>query len=89
VWVRVREREQEEEMPKRTTHTYTSEDAKAEGPESELFVYYCKHCSSHVLISGPLSPSLPLSLSLSHWFYYQCAVVRQASFCNIFFLCLN
>lgn len=40
-------------MPKRTTHTYSSEDAAPDGPESDLFVYYCKHCSSHVLITGP------------------------------------
>ncbi|OEL17461.1 UPF0235 protein [Dichanthelium oligosanthes] len=39
-------------MPKRTTHTYSSEDALPEGPESDLFVYYCKHCASHVLITG-------------------------------------
>ncbi|XP_015067868.1 UPF0235 protein At5g63440 isoform X1 [Solanum pennellii] len=39
-------------MPKRTTHTYSSEDAVTDGPNSDLFVYYCKHCSSHVLISG-------------------------------------
>ncbi|GJN25069.1 hypothetical protein PR202_gb12853 [Eleusine coracana subsp. coracana] len=38
-------------MPKRTTHTYSSEDALPEGPESDLFVYYCKHCASHVLIT--------------------------------------
>ena len=39
-------------MPKRTTHTYSSEDAAPDGPESELFVYYCKHCGAHVLITG-------------------------------------
>lgn len=39
-------------MPKRTTHTYSSEDAVTDGQNSDLFVYYCKHCSSHVLISG-------------------------------------
>lgn len=39
-------------MPKRTTHTYSSEDAAPEGPDSDLFVYYCKHCGSHVLITG-------------------------------------
>jgi hypothetical protein len=38
-------------MPKRTTHTYSSDDALPEGPESDLFVYYCKHCTSHVLIT--------------------------------------
>ncbi|KAF3552266.1 hypothetical protein DY000_02005957 [Brassica cretica] len=38
-------------MPKRTTHTYSSEDAAPEGPDSDLFVYYCKHCGSHVLIT--------------------------------------
>ena len=44
-------------MPKRTTHTYSSEDALPEGPESDLFVYYCKHCASHVLITGQRSSS--------------------------------
>ncbi|CAL5327421.1 unnamed protein product [Camellia sinensis] len=39
-------------MPKRTTHTYSSEDAAPDGPDSDLFVYYCKHCGSHVLITG-------------------------------------
>ncbi|PPD90371.1 hypothetical protein GOBAR_DD12684 [Gossypium barbadense] len=34
-------------MPKRTTHTYSSEDAAPDGPDSDLFVYYCKHCGSH------------------------------------------
>ena len=43
-------------MPKRTTHTYSSEDALPEGPESDLFVYYCKHCASHVLITGQSAP---------------------------------
>jgi len=43
--------EREGAMPKRTTHTYSSEDALPEGPESDLFVYYCKHCASHVLIT--------------------------------------
>jgi hypothetical protein len=38
-------------MPKRTTHTYSSEDALPEGPESDLFVYYCKHCASHIFIT--------------------------------------
>ncbi|KAF0909270.1 hypothetical protein E2562_033586 [Oryza meyeriana var. granulata] len=51
-------------MPKRTTHTYSSEDALPEGPESDLFVYYCKHCASHVLITGQLPPaSLPVRFS--------------------------
>lgn len=45
-------------MPKRTTHTYSSEDAAPEGPNSDLFVYYCKHCGSHVLITGWFLPSL-------------------------------
>lgn len=43
-------------MPKRTTHTYSSEDALPEGPDSDLFVYYCKPCGSHVLITGTLPP---------------------------------
>lgn len=68
-------------MPKRTTHTYSSEDAAPDGPESELFVYYCKHCGAHVLITGTipilfsshllclpasLTPSPSLLFSLSH-----------------------
>jgi hypothetical protein len=60
-------------MPKRTTHTYSSEDAAPDGPESELFVYYCKHCGAHVLITGTI-PILfsshllcpPASLTPSH-----------------------
>lgn len=50
-------------MPKRTTHTYSSEDAAPDGPESELFVYYCKHCGAHVLITG--SERNPHNCSLS------------------------
>ncbi|GBG61510.1 hypothetical protein CBR_g21852 [Chara braunii] len=46
-------------MPKRTTHTYSSEDANPEGPNSELFVYYCKHCCAHVLIMDTQLQSLP------------------------------
>ncbi|XP_021847604.1 UPF0235 protein At5g63440 isoform X2 [Spinacia oleracea] len=46
-------------MPKRTTHTYSSEDAVPDGPDSELFVYYCKHCSSHVLITDTQLQKLP------------------------------
>ncbi|KAL3677469.1 hypothetical protein R1sor_027417 [Riccia sorocarpa] len=46
-------------MPKRTTHTYSSEDA---APQSELFVYYCKHCGAHVLITGD---SLSFSCSVA------------------------
>ncbi|CAM8912638.1 unnamed protein product [Rhodiola kirilowii] len=46
-------------MPKRTTHTYSSEDAAREGSDSDLFVYYCKHCSSHVLITDTQLQKLP------------------------------
>ncbi|KAI4366791.1 hypothetical protein MLD38_022616 [Melastoma candidum] len=46
-------------MPKRTTHTYSSEDAAPEGPDSDLFVYYCKHCSSHLLITDTQLQKLP------------------------------
>ncbi|CAN4087971.1 unnamed protein product [Withania somnifera] len=46
-------------MPKRTTHTYSSEDAVTDGPNSDLFVYYCKHCSSHVLISDNQLQKMP------------------------------
>ncbi|XP_073272330.1 UPF0235 protein At5g63440-like [Primulina huaijiensis] len=46
-------------MPKRTTHTYSSEDALPEGPDSDLFVYYCKHCSSHVLITDTQLQKMP------------------------------
>ncbi|KAL8140121.1 hypothetical protein V2J09_006142, partial [Rumex salicifolius] len=48
-----------ETMPKRTTHTYTSEDAVPDGPDSDLFVYYCKHCSSHVLITDTQLQKMP------------------------------
>jgi len=46
-------------MPKRTTHTYSSEDAAPDGPESELFVYYCKHCGAHVLITDTQLQKMP------------------------------
>ncbi|URE34305.1 exostosin family [Musa troglodytarum] len=46
-------------MPKRTTHTYSSEDAAPDGPNSDLFVYYCKHCSSHVLITDTQLQKMP------------------------------
>ncbi|KAG2400949.1 UPF0235 protein At5g63440 [Vigna umbellata] len=46
-------------MPKRTTHTYSSEDAAPEGPHSDLFVYYCKHCASHVLITDTQLQKMP------------------------------
>ena len=51
-------RRSENAMPKRTTHTYSSEDAAPDGPDSDLFVYYCKHCGSHVLITGTPLPGL-------------------------------
>eukprot|EP00245_Coleochaete_scutata_P011005 TRINITY_DN3993_c0_g2_i1.p1 TRINITY_DN3993_c0_g2~~TRINITY_DN3993_c0_g2_i1.p1 ORF type:complete len:233 (+),score=40.70 TRINITY_DN3993_c0_g2_i1:190-888(+) len=46
-------------MPKRTTHTYSSEDANPEGPQSELFVYHCKHCGHHVLITDAQLQTMP------------------------------
>ncbi|CAA3027712.1 UPF0235 protein At5g63440 [Olea europaea var. sylvestris] len=46
-------------MPKRTTHTYSSEDAAPDGPDSDLFVYYCKHCSSHILITDTQLQKMP------------------------------
>ncbi|KAJ7539342.1 hypothetical protein O6H91_11G087800 [Diphasiastrum complanatum] len=46
-------------MPKRTTHTYSSEDAAPDGPESDLFVYYCKHCGTHVLITDTQLQKMP------------------------------
>ncbi|XP_004497424.1 UPF0235 protein At5g63440 [Cicer arietinum] len=46
-------------MPKRTTHTYSSEDAAPEGQHSDLFVYYCKHCGSHLLITDTQLQKMP------------------------------
>eukprot|EP00249_Psilotum_nudum_P010079 c22319_g1_i2 orf=214-912(+) len=46
-------------MPKRTTHAYSSEDAAPDGPDSELYVYYCKHCGSHVLITDTQLQKMP------------------------------
>ncbi|KMZ67440.1 hypothetical protein ZOSMA_268G00090 [Zostera marina] len=46
-------------MPKRTTHTYSSEDAAPDGPKSDLFVYYCKYCASHVLITDTRLQKMP------------------------------
>ena len=67
------------DMPKRTTHTYSSEDAAPKWPESDLFVYYCKHCASHVLITGYPCPLLFPSHSLSPFhhiiillYFYSC-----------------
>ncbi len=77
-------------MPKRTTHTYSSEDAAPDGPESELFVYYCKHCGAHVLITGtipilfssllfssPLPPCLPYSLTISSLLSLSCLATNR------------
>ncbi|CAA3012165.1 UPF0235 At5g63440 isoform X1 [Olea europaea subsp. europaea] len=58
----VAEREREtdsNQMPKRTTHTYSSEDAAPDRPDSDLFVYYCKHCSSHILITDTQLQKMP------------------------------
>lgn len=38
-------------MPKRTTLTFTSEDAPATG-EERLFVYYCKFTGKHAFTIG-------------------------------------
>lgn len=38
-------------MPKRTTCKYLSEDTALDCTDPDLFVYYCKHCGSHVLIT--------------------------------------
>eukprot|EP00850_Spirogloea_muscicola_P007812 SM000040S14824 [mRNA] locus=s40:530920:533193:- [translate_table: standard] len=46
-------------MPKRTTHTYTSEDGNVEGTQADLFVYYCRHCGAHVLISDTQLQAMP------------------------------
>eukprot|EP00850_Spirogloea_muscicola_P016782 SM000139S00099 [mRNA] locus=s139:174862:177132:+ [translate_table: standard] len=46
-------------MPKRTTHTYTSEDGNVEGMQADLFVYYCRHCGAHVLISDTQLQAMP------------------------------
>lgn len=75
------------EMPKRTTHTYSSEDAAPDGPESDLFVYYCKHCGSHVLITGALlsltSPQTPIRSGFSTlWSCFWCWVFL---FLGVFF----
>nr|MCL8600420.1 hypothetical protein [Proteus mirabilis] len=51
--------EERTKMPKRTTHTYSSEDAAPDGPDSDLFVYYCKHCGSHVLITDTHLQKMP------------------------------
>eukprot|EP00899_Mesostigma_viride_P010760 jgi/Mesvir1/19686/Mv09955-RA.1 len=49
-------------MPKRTTHSYTSEDAGFNAPvgaAADLTVYYCKHCATHVLILDTTLQKLP------------------------------
>jgi hypothetical protein len=83
-------------MPKRTTHTYSSEDAAPDGPESELFVYYCKHCGAHVLITGtipilfssllfssPLNPCLPYSLTIPSLLSLSCPATNRLLLCGI------
>ncbi|CAI7847715.1 unnamed protein product [Closterium sp. NIES-54] len=46
-------------MPKRTTRTYSSEDAEPQGDTQELIVYYCKQCGAHVLITDSQLAELP------------------------------
>ncbi|GAB2213312.1 hypothetical protein Droror1_Dr00021336 [Drosera rotundifolia] len=46
-------------MSKRTTHTYSSEDTVRGGGDSDIFVNYCKHCSSHVLITDTQLQKMP------------------------------
>jgi hypothetical protein len=43
-------------MPKRTTHSYSSEDAPVDG-EKKLYVYYCSACGAHMLITGESQPT--------------------------------
>ncbi len=39
-------------MPKRTTLTFTSEDAGTAGQEDKLYVYYCKFTGKHAFTIG-------------------------------------
>mmetsp|Transcript_12257 Transcript_12257/g.29618 ORF Transcript_12257/g.29618 Transcript_12257/m.29618 type:complete len:330 (+) Transcript_12257:228-1217(+) len=45
-------------MPKRSTQTYSSEDAPA-NDEAKIIVYYCKYCGEHVLITDAVLGQLP------------------------------
>jgi hypothetical protein len=45
-------------MPKRSTATYSSEDAP-ENDETAIQVYYCKYCGEHVLITDAVLGTLP------------------------------
>jgi hypothetical protein len=45
-------------MPKRSTATYTSEDAPPD-EEATLFVYYCKYSGEHCLITDASLHALP------------------------------
>eukprot|EP00898_Chlorokybus_atmophyticus_P008825 jgi/Chlat1/8944/Chrsp94S08250 len=48
-------------MPKRTTHTYSSEDAAArDASEAQLRVYYCAACQAHALILDATLQELPV-----------------------------
>ena len=45
-------------MPKRTTTTFTSEDAVGQADDQALFVYFCRFTGEHCLITGALLGSL-------------------------------
>jgi len=45
-------------MPKRSTATFTSEDAP-ESDDAPLYVYYCKYSGEHCLITDATLASLP------------------------------
>ena len=45
-------------MPKRSTATYTSEDAPA-SEEAPLYVYYCRYSGEHCLITDAALSALP------------------------------
>ena len=45
-------------MPKRSTVTYSSEDAP-DYNEAKIVVYYCRYCGDHALISDAVLNKLP------------------------------
>uniref|UniRef100_A0A7S0WPZ2 STEEP1 domain-containing protein n=1 Tax=Pyramimonas obovata TaxID=1411642 RepID=A0A7S0WPZ2_9CHLO len=44
-------------MPKRTTQTYSSEDAPDNA--EKIYVYYCRYCGEHAFITDALLESMP------------------------------
>ncbi len=51
-------------MPKRTTLTFTSEDAPLDAPQDRLLVYYCKYTGKHAFTIGKTEAATSLRVVL-------------------------